>query len=389
MDNKNSPPLQGIKVLDLSRVLAGPLATQILADLGANIIKVERPDGGDETRSWGPPFCDKLKTSAYYLAANRGKKSILADFNNPIDVDRLKNLASRCDVVVENFPPGKLIKYGLDRDSLTRINPRLIYCSITGFGQEGPWSQLPGFDAMIQAVSGLMSVTGYEKKPPLRVGIPVADILTGLYAVIAILTGLIARQTSAIGTKIDLSLYEVMLASLYNQGQNYLVSGVPPKRTGDLHPTIVPYQRFATKDGDIVIAAGNNRQFEMLCNVLNVAHLGSHIHFNTNALRCKNRDLLIPILSGKICEYGSSELIYLLQKEMIPCGAINDVKKAVETPQAIARKVVQTFENKVGYSGSFISGPLRFNDHHFVNKNLPPMLGQQNSLTDDELLEEF
>ena len=336
--------LAGIRVLDLSRILAGPWATQLLADLGADVIKVERPGDGDDTRGWGPPFVTGAHEadlfSAYYLAANRGKKSVVVDLGSREGREIIASLARSSDIVVENFSVGVAKRLGFHYEALSAINPRLIYCSITGFGQTGPHKDKPGYDLLIQAMGGLMSITGSPEGEPMKVGVAVADLLTGLYATVAILAALNERHSSGLGQHIDLALLDVQVATLANQGMNYLASGKAPARNGNAHPNIVPYQAFATCDGHIVVAVGNDVQFARLAAVLGLPELSVDPRFVTNTARVNNRAALIPILSRKIGSLPKHDLLRDLGEQRVPAGPINEMHEVFADPQIEARGLV-------------------------------------------------
>ncbi len=372
--------LTGLRVLDLSRILAGPWATQLLADLGAEVIKIERPGEGDDTRGWGPPFVvgenEADLFSAYYLAANRGKKSVGVDFSSPEGREIVALLAKSCDVVVENFKVGGLKRLGLDYDALSAVNPRLIYCSISGFGQTGPYKDKPGYDLLVQAMGGLMSITGAPDGEPMKVGVAVADIFTGLYGVVAILAALNERRSSGKGQHIDLALLDVQIATLANQGMNFLASGIPPRRHGNAHPNIVPYQAFATADGHIVVAVGNDAQFARLVAVLGIPELSKDLRFHRNADRVCNRVALIEMLSGKIRTFRKADLLSKLEAELIPVGPINEMQEVFADPHVQARGLV--VEQNLSTSGSatkMIGNPIRFSRTPIQYSDAPPRLG--------------
>src|SRR5215470_6267781 len=336
--------LAGLRILDLSRILSGPWATQLLADLGAEVIKVERPGDGDDTRGWGPPFVSGAHEadlfSAYYLAANRGKKSIAVDLASQEARNIVLSLARVCDVVVENFSVGVSKRLGVDYETLSAVNPRLIYCSITGFGQTGPHKDKPGYDLLVQAMGGLMSITGSPEGEPMKVGVAVADLLTGLYATVAILAALNERHASGLGQHIDLALLDVQIATLANQGMNFLASGQAPARQGNAHPNIVPYQAFATSDGHIVVAVGNDAQFARFAVVLGLPELASDPRFATNAERVQNRTALISILSDKIRTLPKRDLLQALEQDRVPAGPINEINEVFADPQIEARALL-------------------------------------------------
>ena len=340
-DPEYAPPLTGLRVLDLSRILAGPWATQTLADLGADVIKVERPGTGDDTRAWGPPFIerDDERSAAYFHAANRGKRSVAIDFSTPEGASRVRGLAARTDVVVENFPVGTLARHGLDHASLSRQNPRLVTCSITGFGQTGPRAAEPGYDAMIQAASGLMSVTGAPDGPPQKVGVALVDVMTGLYAAIAIQAALLRRERTGTGEHIDLALMDVGVATLANQAMNALVTGKAPGRLGTAHPNIVPYQSFACADGHVMIAVGNDAQFRALCRVIGRDDLANDEHA-TNPDRVAARDRLVPALGEAMATWRRDDLLTALSEAKVPAGPVNTVTEALADPQVTHRGMV-------------------------------------------------
>ena len=332
-------PLAGIKVLELARILAGPWAGQALADLGADVIKVESP-AGDDTREWGPPYvarADGSLEAAYFHAANRGKRSIIADFKNKEHMVRLRHLIGEADVIVENFKFGGLKKFGLDYESVKALNPGVIYCSITGFGQTGPYRNRAGYDFMIQGMAGVMDVTGDPDGEPQKVGVAVADIFTGLYAVIAIEAALIERARTGLGAHIDMALFDCMTAVLANQAMNALVSGTSPKRLGNAHPNIVPYQVFAVADGHVIIAVGNDRQFAALCDLIGLPALITDPRFATNPSRVDHRDTLIDILAPVIRLWTKADLLASLEEKSIPGGPINTVGEVMADPQIAAR----------------------------------------------------
>ncbi len=334
-------PLSGIRVLELARILAGPWAGQLLADLGAEVVKIEKPDGGDDTRAWGPPFVEgengENLGAAYYHCCNRGKSSRAIDFQNREGRAQIIDLARQSDILIENFKVGNLKKYGLDYQSLKSINPRLIYCSITGFGQNGPYAARAGYDFMIQAMSGAMSVTGEANGPPLKTGFAIADLFTAHYAVAGILAALHKRNETGEGAYLDLSLLDCMVASLANQAMNYLVSGKAPHRLGNSHPNIVPYDAFPVRDGHIVIATGSDRQYFDLCDVLKAADLKTNPDYATNAQRVMHRDVLTPKLSEHTKRFGKNELLAALEKKSVPAGPINTIEEMFDDPQVIAR----------------------------------------------------
>jgi len=376
--------LDGIKIVDLSRVLAGPWSTQNLADLGADVIKVERPGVGDDTRSWGPPFVFRTEgdaqDAAYFFCANRNKRSLTLDFTTEKGRDILFKLIAQADVLIENYKVGGLKKYGLDYDSLFRINPRLIYCSITGFGQDGPYADRPGYDALVQAMGGLMSITGEPDEVPgggpQKVGVAVVDILTGLYATNAILAALLHRAKSDQGQYIDIALLDVQVATLANQAGNYLLSGNVPQRMGSAHPSIVPYQPFACADGHVMLAIGNDSQFAALCRAAGQSDIALDERFATNAMRVRHRaellDLLIPLMQ----QHGVERWCELAQKEGFPCGPINTIDRVFHDPQVRAREM-QIQMNSPSYGAlDLVASPMRLSASPVSYRLAPPSLGQ-------------
>lgn len=331
--------LKGLKVIELARILAGPWCGQVLADLGAEVIKIEHPNG-DDTRSWGPPFVERENdhSAAYFHACNRGKQSLSLDLKHTDDLATVKALIAKADVVIENFKVGGLRAYGLDYDSLKSTNPQLIYCSITGFGQTGPMAHLPGYDFMIQGLSGVMDLTGEPEGQPQKMGVAFADIFTGLYSAIAIQAAVIERERTGVGANIDMALFDCMLGVLANQAQNYLASGKVPKRLGNAHPNIVPYQVFNASDGAVIIACGNDRQFAALAAALDRPEWASQ--FPTNASRVESRALLIGLMSPVLANYSRDSILALCEKAGVPCGPILDVGEALQHPQATHRRMV-------------------------------------------------
>jgi crotonobetainyl-CoA:carnitine CoA-transferase CaiB-like acyl-CoA transferase len=382
--------LTGLRVLDLSRILAGPWATQLLADLGAEVIKIEKPEVGDDTRGWGPPFVGEHEAdlfSAYYLAANRGKKSVAVDFSKREGREIVAALAKSCDVVIENFKVDGLKRLGLDYEALSAVNSRLIFCSITGFGQTGPYKDKPGYDLLVQAMGGLMSITGDPDGEPMKVGVAVADILTGLYATVAILAALNERRTSDTGQHIDLALLDVQVATLANQGMIFLTSGQVPQRHGNAHPNIVPYQAFATSDGHVVVAVGNDAQFARFAAILGVPELSADPRFQKNADRVRNRGELTDILSGRIGSFRKLELLGLLDAQLIPAGPINEIHEVFSDPHVVARELVVEQNLSKGRSTiRMIGNPIRFSRTPIAYRDAPPRLGAHTAdILNDEL----
>ena len=369
---KKPHPLKGIKVLELARVLAGPWAGQLLADLGADVIKVESPHG-DETRFWGTTN-ETEEDSSYFQSTNRGKKSFVADFTKKEDLDAIYYMAERADIIIENFKVGSLDKYGLDYESLRIKNSGLIYCSITGFGQNGPFSALPGYDFIIQAMGGIMDLTGDPFGPPMKPGVAYADLFTSLYSVVAIQSALLAKQKNGAGTFIDMSLFDTQLAVLANQASSFLLSGNTPKRMGNSHPSIVPYQAFDAKDGLIVIACGNDKQFKALCNAFSW-NFSSDKKFSTNQNRVLNRTELISEISQRLKLIGKDEITLLLQKAKVPVGSVNTVDQALNHPQALSRGMVKFVEGK-----AFVKTPIIFKDFDLNFEKTSPKLGANSEM---------
>lgn len=378
-------PLSGVRVLDLSRVLAGPWATQTLADLGAEVIKIERPGAGDDTRLWGPPFTTKADGSrgdaAYFLCANRGKKSVAIDIATSEGAAAVRELARTCDVVVENFKTGGLRKYGLDFAGLSAVNPKLVYCSITGFGQTGPDAHRAGYDYMIQAMGGLMSITGQPDgapgAEPMKVGVAVVDLFTGLYASNAIMAGLLHARATGEGQHIDIALFDVQAAMLANQATNYFVSGEAPTRMGNAHPNLAPYQPFPCSDGMVVIAVGNDGQFRSLCTALEVEAMGTEPRFATNAQRTAHRGELTALLSDRTTRHGMKALMARLEAAGVPCGPVNTIDQVFEEPQAVQRGlVVEQTRGDLDGVVKTVASPIRLSRTPVVYDRPPPALGE-------------
>ena len=376
-----SGALNGIKILDLSRVLAGPFCTMILGDLGAEVIKVESPQSGDDTRRWGPPF--KNNVSAYYLCANRNKKSVEIDLKSKSGIEQVKNLVQEADVVINNFKVGTMERFGLDYETLAKLNEKMIYCSITGFGETGPYKDMPGYDFIIQAMSGLMSITGTEESGPQKVGIAIVDVLTGLYAVIGIQAALIERQTSGKGQKLDLSLYDSAVSSLINIGSNYLMSRNIPKRLGNEHANIVPYQTFITSDGEMVIAVGNDDQFKKLCQLIQQPDLAHDSRFATNPERVKYRKQLAPILQKAFLEKTTTYWKEKCDEHKIPCGPIQNIEEVYHDPQLKARNMFIHYDHPTAGKINMIGSPLKLSRTPVTIRHHPPDLGEHN----DEFLQ--
>lgn len=374
-------PLAGLKVLELARILAGPWAGQMLADLGADVIKVERRGAGDDTRGWGPPFVTGADGAslgaAYYHGCNRGKRSITADFDDPEDMARIRTLAAEADVVIENFKTGGLVRYGLDYAALKALNPGIVYCSITGFGQTGPYAQRAGYDYLIQAMGGLMSITGEPGREPQRVGVAVVDLFTGVYAGGAILAALHRRAVTGEGAWIDMALLDVQTAMLANQAMNYLVSGDAPGLMGNAHPNVVPYQPFPTRDGHVIVAVGNDGQFARFARLLGLDALADDPDFATNGARNTNRERLIPLLAARTATMSREDLLAALEREGVPGGPINDIAQAFADPQVVARgmKVELPAPAVAGGVLPQVRGPIVIDGTPMFADTPPPALG--------------
>jgi crotonobetainyl-CoA:carnitine CoA-transferase CaiB-like acyl-CoA transferase len=378
-------PLSGIKVLDLSRILAGPWATQALADFGAEVIKIERPEGGDDTRSWGPPYLhspDGRETTeaAYFLSTNRGKQSVAIDFSRPEGRDIVRRLAERADIFVENFKVGGLARMGLAYPDLAALNPRLIYCSISAFGQTGPAAAAPGYDAMIQGMGGLMSVTGLpDDEPgggPQKTGIAVSDLMAGMYALAAILGALYERERSGLGQFIDVALLDSQVAWLANQGLNFLATGRAPVRHGNAHPNIVPYQSFVTADGYLMLAVGNDRQFAKFCEVAACSELPGDPRFATNAARVAHRTTLVPLLEAVIRKRTTRAWLESLAGGGVPCGPINDIAQVFDEPQVRHRAMRIDLPHPSAGTAPGIRNPVLYSRTALEYRAPPPLLGQ-------------
>ncbi len=377
------------RILDLSRVLAGPWCTQTLADLGAEVIKVEKPGSGDDTRAWGPPWLKDAEgrdsgESAYFLSCNRGKKSVAIDIAHAEGQRLVRELARRCDIVVENFKVGGLARYGLDWDSLRALNPRLVYCSITGFGQDGPYAARAGYDFIIQGMGGLMSVTGERDGVPgggpQKVGVAVADLFTGLYAAVAILAALSQRERSGEGQRIDLSLLDAQVAMLANQNMNYLLSGEPPARLGNAHPNIVPYQVFATADGHLILAVGNDAQFARFCQLAGCDGLAADPRFATNRGRVAHRDELVALLEPLLRGRGTRAWVEALETAGVPCGPINRLDEVFADPQVRHRGMLQEMDHPAAGRVPLVASPIRLSATPLEAGLPPPLLGEHTRL---------
>ena len=377
--------LSGIRVLDLSRVLAGPWCGQILADLGAEVIKIERPGSGDDTRGWGPPWMldgqgNSSGEAAYYQSANRGKHSVAVDLASAEGQQLVRALAASSDVLIENYKAGSLARYGLDYASLAKLNPRLVYCSITGFGQTGPRAAEPGYDFIIQGLAGLMSITGErDDRPgggPQKAGVAVADLMTGLYATIAIQAALIDREKTGVGQHCDMALFDVQLATLANQNMNYLVSGKVPGRYGNAHANIVPYQVFRAADRDFIIACGNDSQFVALCKVIGLPELLDDPRFTRNADRVLHREPLIEILAGHFLTASADEWVSRIHAVKVPVGAINNIAQALAEPQVQARDMLVPVAHPLNPDFAMVGSPLKLSGSPVQYQRPPPVLGQ-------------
>jgi crotonobetainyl-CoA:carnitine CoA-transferase CaiB-like acyl-CoA transferase len=368
-------PLSGVKVVELARILAGPWAGQTLADLGAEVIKVEAPEG-DDTRRWGPPFIERGgdRSAAYFHATNRGKKSVIADFRKAEDQAFVRDLVKDADILIENFKLGGLAKYGLDYASLAKVNPRLIYCSITGFGQDGPYAHRAGYDYIIQGMSGLMSVTGEPQSQPQKVGVAVTDVFTGVYAATAILAALLQRGTTGKGQHIDMALFDVATAIMANQSMNYLASGKAPQRMGNAHPNIVPYSVFDCADGWIIIATGNDGQYRRLCKVLGLEALAEAPEFLINADRIANRAAITAAITEKTKAWQKADLLAACEAEGVPAGPINDMAEVFADPQIVARGMQIDCDGVPG-----VRAPMTFSDAALAAGAPSPALGEHDA----------
>ncbi len=379
-------PLKGVKVLDLSRVLAGPWAGQLLADYGADVIKVERPGEGDDTRAWGPPWFGNTaeRMSAYFLCANRGKRSVAIDIASTDGRALVRQLAAEADVLIENYKVGHLAKYDLDAASLRALNPGLIYCSITGYGQTGPDAQRAGYDFAIQASGGLMSITGEREgtpgSEPQKVGVAVVDVMTGVYATTAILAALHERARTGHGTHIDMALLDVQVAMLANQASNHLVGGVTPRRMGNAHPNIVPYQVFATADGHVVLAVGNDTQFAKFCAACGHAEVAADPRFAGNAQRVANRAALVPLLARWMLERTTAAWVALLDAHGVPCSPILDIPQVLASPQVQARGMHVPLQTSGGQRMPMVAAPVLFDGRRAIAQAAPPTLDQHGDM---------
>ncbi len=380
ISQKKTGPLDGVKVLDLSRILAGPTSTQLLGDYGADVIKIERPGIGDDTRKWGPPYvkpigAENQSESAYYLAANRNKRSVAIDISTPEGAKQIKQLAAKADVLVENYKLDGLKKYGLDYAEICKINPAIIYCSITGFGQTGPNASLPGYDLMAQGFGGIMSLTGEEKGTPMKVGVGIADVMCGMYAATAVLAALHHRTLTGEGQHIDLALVDSQIAWLVNEGTNYLQSEKVPERRGNGHPNIVPYQVFSASDGHLIIAVGNDSQFVRFCSVIGATELAQNPDYKTNINRIKNRATLIPLLQSRIEMLEKQALIQAMTENNVPCGEVNNLAEVFASDQVAARDMKITMDHPHS-PVHLIGNPVKFSTTPVTYRKHPPLCGE-------------
>lgn len=387
--------LTGYRVLDLSRVLAGPWCGQTLADLGAEVIKVERPGVGDDTRGWGPPWMkgqsEELTTEAsYYQSTNRGKLSVALNLASPQGQELVRALATDCDVLIENYKAGSLAKYGLDYATLSQLNPRLVYCSVTGFGQTGPRAAEPGYDFIVQGIGGLMSITGERDDlpggGPQKVGVAFSDLMTGLYSTVAIQAALLSREKTGVGQHIDMALLDVQVACLANQAMNYLTTGVAPKRLGNAHPNIVPYQDFPTADGDFILTVGNDGQFRKFAEVAGQPQWADDPRFATNKLRVANRALLIPLIRQATVFKTTAEWVSQLEKAGVPCGPINDLAQVFADPQVVFRGLAVELPHALAGTVPQVASPIRLSETPVEYRNAPPLLGEHTQQVLEQVL---
>ena len=375
--------LDGIRVLDLTRILAGPSATQMLGDMGADVIKVERPNGGDDTRSWGPPYVKDAQgedstESGYYLCANRNKRSVAIDFTTNDGAEIVRKLAAKADIFIENFKVGGLAKYGLDYDSLRHINSGLIYCSITGFGQTGPNAKRAGYDAMIQGYSGIMSLTGPPEGEPYKVGVAIVDVMCGMHATTGILAALHHRHATGKGQHIDVALADSQVSWLVNQGANYLLNWKVPPRYGNAHPNIVPYQVFSTRDGHIIVSVGNDEQFRRFVAILGCSELAEDERFSTNPARVKHRDILIPLLEDAMAGFDKADLLAEMESQGVPSGPVHTLDEVFASDQVAARDMIVRMPYDLAQDGEvrLIGNPIKFSDTPVTYRQPPPRCGE-------------
>jgi len=386
-------PLAGIRVLDLSRILAGPSCTQLLGDLGAEVFKIERLGAGDDTRKWGPPYVkdangEDTSESAYYLCANRNKKSIAVNLADPDGAEIVRKLADHCDILIENFKVGGLKAYGLSYEDLQHSHPRLIYCSITGYGQTGPNRNKPGYDAMAQGYGGIMSLTGEPDGQPMKVAVGISDIMCGMYASTAILAAMRHRDKTGEGQQIDLSLVDTQISWLINEGTNYLTSGIAPKRRGNGHPNIVPYQTFKASDGHVIVAVGNDTQYQRFCDVIGRPDLAADPRFDTNTKRLAEREVLVPIIAEAIAPLAKDGLLEALAQAKVPAGPVHTLPEVFATDQVEARDMKITMDHPVSGSGTvdLIGNPIRFSKTPVTYRIPPPLCGADTDSVIGELL---
>lgn len=386
--------LSHLRVVDLSRVLAGPWASQILADMGADVIKIERPGSGDDTRGWGPPFLkdeagNDTTEAAYYLGANRGKKSLTLNIAAPEAQEIIRHLVKDADVFIENYKVGDMARYGLSYQDLKQINPRIVYCSITGFGQTGPMAEIAGYDFIVQGLGGLMSITGERDDlpggGPQKVGVAVADIMTGLYSTIAILAAIEHRHSSGEGQYIDMALLDVQVATIANMNMNYLCSGKVPGRQGNAHANIVPYQVFNAADGELILAVGNDTQFAKLCAVLGCPEIAGDERYAKNANRVRHRDALLPLLQQRLVTRSVAQWVDVLQPEGVPCGPVNSIAQTFANPQVIHRQMRVDLPHPLAGSVPSVANPIKFSGTPIQYGEAPPTLGQHS----DQVLKEY
>ncbi len=381
-------PLENIRILDMSRVLAGPWAGQLLGDYGADVVKIERPGCGDDTRHWGPPWlAGAEEVSAYFLSTNRNKRSVTVDIAVEAGQALIRDLAKQADVLLENYTVGTLTRFDLGPDQLLKLNPRLVYCSISGFGQTGSRANDPGYDAMIQASAGLMSITGPPPGTggPQKVGVAISDIMAGMYATTAILAALNARAMSGRGQHIDVPLYDSQVAWLANQNMNFLIGGIAPGRMGTAHPNLVPYQTFETRDGDLMLTVGNDRQFASCCNALELQELANDPRFITMSLRILNREALIPQMQSRLRERDTSDWLRVLLLNGVPAGPVNDIAEVLTNEYAVERRLVRSILNSDDIPVPTVSNPVEFSDTPVRYERSPPALGEHT----DEVLQEW
>ncbi|MCA3272677.1 MAG: CoA transferase [Roseomonas sp.] len=379
-------PLTGLRVLDLTRVLAGPTCTQMLGDLGAEVIKIERPEAGDDTRGFAPPFVPNTKESAYFVGVNRNKKSVTLDIAKPEGQAIIHKLLEHCDILVENFKVGALAKYGLGYEQLAKTHPRLIYCSITGFGQTGPYAPRPGYDALIQAMGGVMSLTGEPNGSPQKVGVPVADLFAGLYGCIGILAAVNHRNSTGQGQQIDIGMLDTHVAWLANQGMNYLATGENPPRLGNQHPNIAPYQEFPTKDGYLILAVGNDPTFERFCKAFGQEALLADPRFATNPIRVQNRQLVTDTLTPVMKSKTTAEWIDALEALKIGCGPINTLEQVFADPHVQAREMIVEMAHGSGETVKVIANPVKLSATPPSYRSAPPVLGEHTNAVLSDVL---